>query len=214
MKNIFLLALIALFTPLMLLSQNSDIHFQEMNKEADPEHHSGRKFWLESMHRTEPGIDYKVLKREFQKSRLEQNKKSRKLLPKDSPSLMNYVSENGKISGTWKERGSNNQAGRIHLADVDLVEGLVYAASAGGNVWRGTLDGENWTCLNNSTQFSISSLKVENFGDFRRIYVFDRSNMYYSDNEGFSWEPAKGLDNIANWGYIQRGVVLNNSSLQ
>lgn len=211
MKNILILTLLVVLAPFLLVSQTSDFKFNDMNNEANPKHHSGRKYWLESMHRTEPGVDYKILRKEFLKSRVQMNNDSRKLLPNNPPELLKYVSENGKISGTWKERGSNNQSGRIHCADVDLDDGLIYAASAGGNVWRGTITGENWTCLNNSTQFSISSIKVESVDDFRRIYVFDRDNLYYSDNEGFSWEAAKGLENIAKWGQINRGTVLNNS---
>lgn len=210
MKNITVILFILLISVSNLFSDD-EIHFKERNKEANPEHHNTRKQWLESMHRSEPGVDYKILRREFQNSRMKLNNEIRKNQPKNSPELLRYVSENGKIVGTWKERGSRNQSGRIHTADADLIDGLVYAASAGGNVWRGTINGEGWTCLNNSTQFSISSLKIEHYGNFRRIFVFDHKIMYYSDNDGYTWETPKGLDNIANWGQIIRGIVMRNT---
>jgi hypothetical protein len=211
MKHLSLLIISCIFIVGSVFAHDNEYHFKYMNKEANPEHHKQRKEWLETMHRTEYGVDYKLLRGELQLSRMEQNQKMRDKLTKDSPQLLKYVSENGRIAGTWKERGSNNQSGRIHTADADLIDGLIYVASAGGNVWRGTIDGKDWVCLNNSTQFSISSLKVEHYGDFRRIFAFDHKNLYYSDNEGYTWENPEGLENIGRWGHLFRGVVIRNT---
>ena len=187
-------------------------HISQRNKEGDPYYHKARKEWLKSMHRTESGVDYRILKRELQTERLKRKNDLLKNFDKDSPQFQKFISDNGKISGYWKEIGSRNQSGRIHTSDVDLTKSMIYAASAGGNVWRGTLEGKDWTCLNNSIQFNIQSIKVEYVAGNRRIIVFDRSNVYISDNEGGWWRPATGLENVANWGGIRRGVVINDSN--
>lgn len=212
MKRKILTIILILILPSLIFSQNSEEHFRSYNKEADTKHHNGRKHWLESMHRTENGVDYKILRNEIIKSRRKINNELRKKSLKDIPNLLEYVSDNGKVSGTWQERGSNNQSGRIHTADIDLEDSLIYAASAGGNVWRGSINGEEWTCLNNSTQFNINSIKVEIVNNKRRIFVFDNKNMYYSDDEGYVWEHSEGLENIGRWGWITRGVVINHNS--
>ncbi|MBX3043073.1 MAG: T9SS type A sorting domain-containing protein [Candidatus Kapabacteria bacterium] len=212
MKKLNYLLLILIASSAFVFSQSSTTsHLPELNRESDPDYHKARKFWLESMHLTEPDVDYKLLTKEFKSKRMNLKNYTKSKFQPNSPELLKYISDDGRISGTWKERGSNNQSGRIHTADVDLNAGLIYAASAGGNVWRGTINGENWTCLNNSMQFSIRSIKVEIVNDKRRIIVFSEKNVYYSEDEGFTWIPSVGLENIARWGWIQRGVVINDN---
>ncbi|MFA7625904.1 MAG: T9SS type A sorting domain-containing protein [Candidatus Kapaibacterium sp.] len=207
--NYLVLLIAFLILVLEVRTQGDEAHLKQRNKEGDPEYHNSRKEWLEKIHRSDPSINYKLLRQEFMRTRLKLTNEARKL-KSNSPELMKFVSDNQKIVGTWKERGSNNQSGRIHTADVDLTDNLIYAASAGGNVWRGTLNGEDWTCLNNSLQFDIRNIKVEHINSSRRIFVFDRNNLYYSDNEGHTWEGAKGLEEIQKWGEINRGQVMNN----
>jgi len=155
-----------------VFADDFDKHISQRNKEGDPDYHKARKEWLKSMHRTEPGVDYKILKRELQTERLKRKNDLLKSFAKDSPQFQKFISDNGKISGYWKEIGSRNQSGRIHTSDVDLTKNMIYAASAGGNVWRGTLEGKDWTCLNNSIQFNIQSIKVAYVAGNKRIIVF------------------------------------------
>lgn len=209
----FVIFIILNFLQMTLFVSAQNTIFNKHNKEEDPEFHRQRKAWLQDMHRTEPGVNYKVLQNEILHKKMSLMNKVRKNI--DLSELQKYVSDNGKVSGVWKERGSKNLAGRIHTADVDLINNIVYAASSGGNVWQGYLNGDNWKCLNNSAQFNIQNIKVENINNNKRIFVFDASYLYYSDNEGFTWEKAKGLEIVANWGNIMRGMVINdNNSLK
>ncbi|MFA6569950.1 MAG: FlgD immunoglobulin-like domain containing protein, partial [Bacteroidota bacterium] len=114
------------------------------------------------------------------------------------------------FTGKWYEKGSNNLAGRIHTADIDWTNNLIYAASSGGNIWRGTINGTDWTCLNNTMQISnIRGVRVLNIMGIKRIIVFGNGSaaVYFSDNEGATWTKAKGLEKPAGWGSIYRGVV-------
>ncbi len=210
MKNIIKILICVIIVVQVTSGQDLKV-IHEQNLEGNPEYHKQRKEWLESIHRSEPGVDYKILLREYKHSRMSKKNDIRKSFENDKPDLMKFVSDNGKIAGYWHERGSNNQSGRIHTADVDLERGLIYLASSGGNVWRGTLEGKNWTCLNNTTQFKIANIKVEKVNNNNRIIVFDEKQVFFSDNEGYTWQTSGGLENVKNWGWINRGVTLNES---
>ena len=60
---------------------------------------------------------------------------------------------NGALTGEWRERGSVNQSGRIHVAVKDTNTGKIYAGSSGGNIWKGNANGSGWQVLNDHLQF-------------------------------------------------------------
>ncbi|PKL84625.1 MAG: hypothetical protein CVV22_12100 [Ignavibacteriae bacterium HGW-Ignavibacteriae-1] len=183
--------------------------------ESNPDFHKQRREWLESMHRAEPGVDWKIIDREVREYRRNEINQLRQELGFKDPNLfLNTVAANGSVVGKWKERGSNNQSGRIHCCDIDFSRELIYAASSGGNVWRGTLDGEDWTCLNNSFKFNIRDLRILKVGDKNRIIVFDQRNVFYSDDEGLTWHKSNGLQNVESTGYISRGISVKVNSNQ
>ena len=77
-----------------------------------------------------------------------------------------YLRETLKVFGV---RGSNNLAGRVHTIDVDFENDLIYLGSSGGNIWRGTINGENWESLNDYMQIKdikiIRVIELDNFKD-------------------------------------------------
>lgn len=182
-----------------------------VQKMARKEFRKHRREWIEEMHRTEPGVDYRVIDRETRRA------KNASRLAKSATS-MSVTSEpvaEGRLFGTWRERGSNNLAGRMHTADVDFERGYIYNGSSGGNIWRANLDGEGWTCLNNAMQ--IGDIKmvriIDHHGD-KRLVVAGSSPpaVYYTDDEGATWHTAGGLDDIASWGWFRSGQVVNDST--
>lgn len=52
--------------------------------------------------RSDPSINYKLLRQEFMRTRLKLTNEARKL-KSNSPELMKFVSDNQKIVGTWKD---------------------------------------------------------------------------------------------------------------
>ncbi len=202
----------------LLLALNlsaSDMVPQKVRKsESNPDYHHQRQDWLESMHRTEPGVDWKIIERQVKEYKQQERNENRQQLGiKDNDFLLSTSIAQGSIRGQWHERGSNNQSGRIHCADIDFERELIYLGSSGGNVWRGTLHGDNWTCLNNSFQFNIRDVRLIKTTTGPRILVFDNFSVFYSDDEGYTWNKASGADRVSSTGNIIRGIsVLNNNS--
>lgn len=185
----------------------NDLMFQEQ----DESFHKSRKEWFESLHRCEPGLPWWLLDQTARESRWARlsYEKALRLKQKSDAFLTEWVAEN-RILGTWIERGSNNQAGRVHTADIDFNDETIFLASSGGNIWKGNLRGNQWTCLNNSQKFANPRMvRIVPMGWKRRIIVVSNSptSVYYSDDEGASWRSAKGLENAQKWGSAIRGVV-------
>jgi len=196
------------------LSASDFVPDKVRKSEANPEYHKQRREWLESMHRTEPGVDWKIIDRQVREyKQIERNEMRRQLGLKDNDFLLSTSIAHGRIEGQWHERGSNNQSGRIHSADIDFERGLIYLGSSGGNVWRGTLHGEDWACLNNSFQFRICDIRLIKTIHTNRILVFDNYGVYYSDDEGYTWNKSNGADHVYSTGSIIRGIsVLDGNS--
>jgi type IX secretion system substrate protein len=172
-----------------------------------------REQWLNEMNRTEPGVDWRILEDEARKSKqtirmqkfknLIENGKDIKIL-----SAVETFAD-GLLKGNWNEKGSDNQSGRVLTADIDFENNLIYALSAGGNVWKGTIEGENWEILNNSMKFTGSLIRVFDIQDTRRVFVVSSRTCWYTDNEGQTWEESEGFENQKKWGGFVKAAVLN-----
>ena len=107
-----------------------------------------RNSWIENMHRAAPGIDWKKIDRENRKNNTNNVRNLRNALFQSGK--IDNILDNFEIiiprdiEGTWIERGSNNLAGRIMTADIDFSNNIIYCASAGGNIWKGSIEGNNW----------------------------------------------------------------------
>ena len=133
----------------------------------------------------------------------------------------NYINQNGywdtndnqvvltrNIEGIWRERGSNNLAGRVHTIDVDFENDLIYLGSSGGNIWRGTINGENWESLNDYMQIKdIKIIRVIELDNFKRLLVGSSDGFFYTDDEGFIINQSVGLDSPLDWGEFYRFII-------
>jgi hypothetical protein len=179
------------------------------HQREDGEQHERRDEWIEGMHRTEPGINWRVIERENQDARTVLRARSEKLKG-EGRTILGSETIAGILRGNWLERGSANQAGRIVYTDVDVTRGIIYAASAAGNVWRGTVDGTDWKSLNDGERFNgIIMLKQIETGGNRRLLALHNNpaSLHYSDDDGTHWQLAGGLDTIARWGSFARGAI-------
>ena len=108
-----------------------------------------RKEYIDLIHKTDSDVNWRKMDSEFREERSLEKTQQRK----------EYINQNGywdserevflnrELEGVWQERGSNNLAGRVHTVDIDFNNDLIYLASSGGNIWKGTIDGENWESL-------------------------------------------------------------------
>jgi len=220
MKKFLYLLLAGFILPVSAFSQTSDIlkHIY-LNQEEKAEHKKNREIWINDMHRTPPELDWRVIESVNHLARIE----NRKNLLNDyilsgkntKDQMLEKIIGSTGLKGKWIEKGSNNQSGRIHTADIDFQERFIYAASSGGNIWRGSLTGTDWTCLNNGMQIgSIQYVKVFRIGPTKRIVVVGNNPaaVWYTDDEGLTWNMAAGLDKPANWGSMQRGITVSGSN--
>ena len=115
-----------------------------------------KKAFFENMHRAEEGFNWK-----------KHNKKTRwENYQKNKNTKVNFA-----VAGFWKERGSANQAGRIHTAELDTLNNILYCASSGGNIWKGSTEGENWISLNDDIKFyDIKMMKMVQSDSLNRLY--------------------------------------------
>jgi len=121
---------------------------------------------------------------------------------------------NGRLRGAWTEKGSHNLAGRMHCIDVDFDNNHIYGASSGGQIWRGNLDGKNWTSLSDYNQVKgIVFIRAMNNGTGNtRIMMANNNGSFsgpeifqYSDDDGQNWVGTNGLRNY-NGGNLIRAV--------
>ncbi len=178
-------------------------------KKDKKEFKKDRKEWMENMHRSSPDIDWKIIDKETRRKKFELNTANRIANPENHSSIRDFTNVNGE----WFERGSNNQAGRILTSYIDHENETIYCASSGGNIWRGNMDGSEWTSLNDYFQIKgIHFLNRFEYGDSQRMIMVNSKNLFFTDDEGYIIEPATGLENVQNWGWIFRAVKRNDDS--
>ncbi|MDZ4756847.1 MAG: T9SS type A sorting domain-containing protein, partial [Bacteroidota bacterium] len=189
---------------------NTNIYYPEpteFNKgqKEDEELHNGREAYINHIHRTAAGVDWRTVNRSNSEAQYF-----------DMMNLRGGVDSffNGKLKGHWHEKGSANNAGRTTCMDVDTVNNLLYIGSDQGNIWRGNSNGTAWKVLNDKLKFGgLRMVKVLYIagGKKRILAVTSNNKAYYSDDEGAHWNKAAGLDNIEKWGNIEQAVVANDS---
>ena len=165
-------------------------------------HQLQRQAWMDHMHRIAPGMSWQAID---QQTRMQRQRHSRSL----------DTLAGGAFQGFWKETGSLNQAGRVEQAEPDYANNILYAASAGGIVWKGPLAGGNWTPLNDRLKIP-DIVKIKKIGS--RLVTVSSTNgvvpVHYTDNEGASWQLSTGLSSLASASanYLSRAVVANDAA--
>ena len=71
----------------------------------------------------------------------------------------------GALEAEWKERGSKDVPGNIRICDYHVATEDIYVISDGGILWKGNLDGETWTPLNDHLQLDRRVIKVVDLPD-------------------------------------------------
>lgn len=209
----FLLLASVLISGWFLLSEKKDEQRKPLStivREGDEDEKDERdKFeaWYEYMHKAAPGVNWRKMDAETRAAKYA-------MRPPANPNARSRMLEtlaNGNLVGEWNERGSANQAGRIWVADLDTSNGAVYCGSDGGNVWKGDINGNGWTVLNDKLKFDIKMLRILPNGNGKRLIASGGAYVHYTDDDGITWQTANGLSNLASWGSIKRSIVLDDS---
>lgn len=171
-----------------------------IDKDEDEKHY--QKFqWIEEIHRSAPGDNWRQMDLLYRKQRL------------DSKSTGNPL----PIYGKWREIGSNNMAGRTVCSYYDSISEKLYVAADGGQIWKGDIGLENWESLNDHFKISaIRFIKIISHNNGTRLLVgssqWNVVGFMYSDDDGVNWTLASGLESIVSWGYTRRVVMCNDPS--
>ena len=186
------------------------------NKSKRKDFKNQRKEYIKNMHRAHPDVDWVKMDAESRKIRTDKVRKLREelSLSRDDGLLNNQFEQISRdLSGVWNERGSNNLSGRIRTSEIDWENELIYCASSGGNIWRGSLEGENWTSLNDYMQITgITMLRVVYFENTRRLLIGSGEHFYYTDDDGVTLEESTGLEFLSGYGSLKRSVVRENDN--
>lgn len=165
-----------------------------------------RQAYIEEIHKSDSSTNWRKVD---QLTRIQRYNS----LPKARSGITEETVANGHLTGTWTEKGSSNQSGRVMYADYDTATQSIYVGAAGGQVFKGTKNGNNWTPLNEKLNFgSIDHIAVLNMNAPRRLFVAAGKFCYYSDNDGVDWNVSTGISNVQDWGDIQKAVVLNSEN--
>jgi len=208
-KIISLITFLFIFTFILIFKIQNDLPTHDnpiptefITKKKDrKELKKHRKEWIENMHRAHPNNNWREIDRKNRKLNTDQVLELRKTLfentrLEDIPDNFEVMISRD-IDGEWIERGSNNLAGRIRTADIDFNNNIIYCASSGGNIWKGTIAGENWESLNDYMQIlGISFLRIVNTDFGQRLLIGSENNgFYYSDNDCLTMSESNGLGN-------------------
>jgi len=187
------------------------IQYKKDNKEFKKH----RNEYIRQMHKADPDTDWEGMDKATRDERSKDVAEKRRGLIKngmlsiENRLLPSSIITTRNVPGDWFERGSNNQAGRIRVAEVDLVNNWIFIASSGGNLWKGNLDGTGWISLTDYRQLKgVHFLRLLNNIGTPRLCFSNSKGFYYTEDEGLTIDDATGLNSFQSWGYIYRAVVL------
>ena len=191
------------FLPLLLIACNSietDLKTEDTKKNPFPiptqifenmadekAYEERRNAYFDLIHSSSENVDWRAINAlNFQK------------LAEQRAALKGYriveTFADGNLEGEWKERGSVDVPGSNRICDYDPNTDDIYVISDGGTLWKGNLNGETWTPLNDDIQFGRDILKVVSLpGGGVRIITANGYSLRYSDDQGETWTNCSGI---------------------
>lgn len=159
----------------------------QLDRDAEERNKQDRRDWIEEMHRTAPGQDWRAIERGNGAALQE---------------MRNLAMAEKSGHGRWTEVGSRNQAGRMHVAAVSVLGDSLYGGSSRGGVWKGSLDGQGWRPLSDNLWGGSHGLAVAGPQGGVITSVTDGGMVMASSDEGATWFVPAGLP--ANIGSVKR----------
>ncbi len=156
-------------------------------QDEDEDNALRRELWIESMHFTAPGQNWRDIERKnaFQKQQ--------DLSPTRDNDLV--IVGDSLYTGLWEEKGSRNQAGSVIAVEYLVEENMIYTISAGGTLWKGNMFGDNWEVVNESIVFDSRDLAFLDLPNGNKRMILSIARIpHYSDDMGQTWTPAEGIE--------------------
>ncbi len=179
------------------------IRFGETEKKTD-----ARRAWIERLHRSAPGTDWRAVEHQ---TRMERHRANIRQGLGTRSGCEPGLFANGWLAGSWRERGSSNQAGSVFDTEYDPATNDLWLISAGGSLWRGQLDGSHWEIVNQGLRFTPGLLAFIPNGESRRLIAFTGRLPHFSDDDGYTWAPATGIAHDDRWGNIHAPILVQDS---
>ena len=132
--------------PAVALPAPTEIKWDIEDHEKGP----ARRAWFAKLHQAEEGVNWEDIEYATSKRKHAEKVVKRKLLQKRSGE---ESFANGLVNGTWKERGSLNQAGSVLAMDYDPINDQIYTIGDGGSLWKRSRTVNDWTLLNDDLRF-------------------------------------------------------------
>ena len=174
------------------------------------ENQDKRAAWIESMHQTAPGTNWRSIEDQTAFQKYENHLRQRKEAANRSSDCAYANFSNGSIRGQWRERGSSNQAGNILVTAVEAATETIFAISGGGSLWKGNIEGKNWIPQNQDLRFGNRFLELIPTSNGRRLIGIIGGEPYYSDDDGLTWEASGGVSATENSDTRKGDVIMVN----
>ena len=164
-----------------------------LDEGAESRNKARRKAWMKRMHRAPEGVDSVGIERENGSAQIAK-RNALAATPPPSPKA-------DQIVPVWVERGSDNQAGRMMVARHGTDDETLYGGSAKGGVWKGSMDGEDWTPIGDNLYGGAHWLEItapDADGDPDIVLAAtDWGSMHYSEDDGETWTIPTMMENIS-----------------
>lgn len=198
----------------MKKSSLSKLHSNRENEMAKPtegEDREGRRAYIEFLNTGGSDFNWREVYRAQRQQKAERRLSRQRAMLRSGTIPKQEIIGDGLLYGTWKERGANNQAGRVVSADVLESHELVILGTQGGSVMVGPLTGNEYDILNDQMRFDIGSVHSFELRDGTiRVLVVAKQGVYHTDDMGKTW--TKNSSFFGDKGFKQ-GVVSRESGI-
>ncbi len=181
---------------------------QTIVKDGEEEGHGDRRrAWIELMHKSAPGTNWRQLEYETQMQK--QRERAGNISLRND--CTGEVLAGGLVKGQWQERGSSNQAGSVSELEYDPAADVIWLRSAGGALWKTHRTELNWEVVNQYFNFTDGMLQFIETANGRRLLANISRVPHYSDDDGETWVSAQGIAHNSSWGNVHSSTVLDDT---
>ncbi len=180
----------------VLLFERSQPPADLMERQSPNPFKQQRQAWLDLIHGTAPGVDWRELERQNRARKFDRRNQERKAYFAKSKRIDPVVEAfpDLGLKGRWRELGSNDQAGRVVATRYIPESGDLLAIADGGQVWRRDGVAGQWQVLNDSLQLNGGvGVFQTNQGSSQRLAVVQGFPVraWFSDDDGLTWTEAQ-----------------------